>query len=101
MQREGFLSNRLYDASAAGAFVVSDAIDGLREEFDDGVVAYHGRTELRALIGVYLADPDARAARAARARAAVLARHTFDHRAREILAAIAPLEAARPPAVVP
>lgn len=101
MQREGFLSNRLYDASAAGAFVISDAIDGLREEFDDGVVAYHGRTELRALIGVYLADPDARAARAARARAAVLARHTFDHRAREILAAIAPLEAARPPAVVP
>ena len=101
MQREGFLSNRLYDASAAGAFVISDAIDGLREEFDGGVVAYHGRAELHALVEAYLADPEARAARAARARAAVLARHTFDHRAREILAAVAPLEAARPPAVVP
>jgi len=100
MQREGFLSNRLYDASAAGAFVISDAIDGLRDEFDDGVVAYHGRAELHALVDAYLADPDARAARAARARAAVLAHHTFDHRAQEILAAIAPLEAARPPAVV-
>ena len=101
MQREGFLSNRLYDASAAGAFVISDAIDGLREEFDGGVVAYHGRAELRDLVEAYLADPEARAARAARARAAVLARHTFDHRAQEILAAVAPLEAARPPAVVP
>ena len=101
MQREGFLSNRLYDASASGAFVISDAIDGLREEFDGGVVAYHGRDELHALVEAYLADPEARAARAARARAAVLARHTFDHRAREILAAVAPLEAARPPAVVP
>jgi len=100
MQREGFLSNRLYDASASGAFVISDAIDGLREEFDDGVVAYHGRAELHALVEAYLADPDARAARAARARSAVLARHTFDHRAQEILAAVAPLEAARPPAVV-
>jgi spore maturation protein CgeB len=100
MQREGFLSNRLYDASASGAFVISDAIDGLREEFDDGVVAYHGRAELHVLVEAYLADPDARAARAARARSAVLARHTFDHRAQEILAAVAPLEAARPPAVV-
>ena len=100
MQREGFLSNRLYDASASGAFVISDAIDGLREEFDDGVVAYHGRAELHNLVEAYLADPEARAARAARARAAVLARHTFDHRAQEILAAVAPLEAARPPAVV-
>ncbi len=101
MQREGFLSNRLYDASAAGAFVISDAIDGLREEFDGGVVAYHGRAELRDLVEAYLADPEARAARAAQARAAVLARHTFDHRAQEILAAVAPFEAARPPAVVP
>ena len=101
MQREGFLSNRLYDASAAGAFVISDAVDGLREEFDGGVVAYHGRDELRALIDQYLGDPAGRAERAARARAAVLARHTIDHRAREILAAVAPLEAARPAAVVP
>ncbi len=101
MQREGFLSNRLYDASAAGAFVISDAIDGLREEFDGGVVAYHGPAELHALVDAYLADPGARAACATRARARVLARHTFGHRAQEILAAVAPLEAARPPAVVP
>jgi spore maturation protein CgeB len=101
MQREGFLSNRLYDASAAGAFVISDAIDGLREEFDGGVVAYHGPAELHALVDAYLADPGARAACATRARASVLARHTFGHRAQEILAAVAPLEAARPPAVVP
>lgn len=101
MQREGFLSNRLYDAAAAGAFVISDVIEGLREEFDDGIVSYQGRAELAALVDAYIADPGARAARAARARQAVLARHTFDHRARTILAAVAPFEAARPPAVGP
>jgi GT2 family glycosyltransferase len=101
MQREGFLSNRLYDAAAAGAFVVSDAIDGLAGEFDGGVVPYHGRAELHALVERYLGDAEARRERAARARAAVLARHTFDHRAREILAVVGPLEVARPTTVAP
>ena len=64
-------------------------------------MAYHGRDELRDLVDAYLADPDARAAHAGRARAAVLDRHTFDHRAREIVAEVEPLEAVRPPAVVP
>lgn len=95
MQREGFLSNRLYDASAAGAFVISDLIEGLGGEFDGGIVGYVGSDELRELVVRFLADPAARAEHAARARAAVLARHTFDHRAAAILEAVEPLEAAR------
>ena len=91
MEREGFLSNRLYDASAAGAFVISDEIDGIEEEFDGGIVTYRDRTHLRQLVERYLAQPDDRAERAARARAAVLERHTFDDRARVLVAAIEPL----------
>lgn len=100
MQREGFLSNRLYDAAAAGAFVISDDVEGLDEEFDRGVVTYRGARELRTLVDWYLAHPDGRAGHAARARAAVLARHTFDHRVGAILEALEPVEAARPLEVV-
>jgi GT2 family glycosyltransferase/glycosyltransferase involved in cell wall biosynthesis len=96
MQREGFLSNRLYDASAAGGFVISDDIDGLEAEFDGGVVAYRDRKDLGRLIDHYLRHPEERRAMADRARAAVLARHTFDHRARELLERLEPLLAQRP-----
>jgi len=96
MQREGFMSNRLYDAAAAGAFVISDDIDGLAAEFDGGIVGYVDATELRELIDHYLAQPDERRDRADRARRAVLERHTFDHRARRLLDAIEPVLASRP-----
>ena len=91
MQREGFLSNRLYDASAAGAFVVSDGIEGLEAEFDGGVVAYEDADDLRTIIERFLADPEARREHAARARAAVLARHTFERRIEEMLAVVEPM----------
>ena len=90
MRREGFLSNRLYDAAATGAFVVSDEIDGLEAEFDGGVVAYRDRRHLHQLIDRFLADPAERRARGERARRAVLDRHTFAHRARTLIAAIEP-----------
>jgi spore maturation protein CgeB len=91
MRREGFLSNRLYDASAAGAFVITDHVDGLEAEFDGGVVGYRDRAELRELIDHFLAAPDERREHAKRARAAVLDRHTFDHRARRFVELVAPL----------
>jgi hypothetical protein len=85
MRREGFLSNRLYDASAAGAFVITDHVDGLEAEFDGGVVGYRDRTELHELVDHFLAKPDERHEHAQRARSAVLDRHTFDHRARRFV----------------
>lgn len=91
MRREGFLSNRLYDASAAGAFVITDQVDGLEAEFDGGVVGYHDRAELHDLIDHYLARPDERRERAERARRVVLERHTFDHRARRFVELVSSL----------
>jgi glycosyltransferase involved in cell wall biosynthesis len=96
MRREGFLSNRLYDASAAGAFVITDHVDGLESEFDDGIVGYRDRVELHELIDRFLADPEARNEHAERARRAVLDRHTFDHRARRFVELVTPLLPAGP-----
>jgi hypothetical protein len=93
MRDEGFIANRIFDASAAGAFVISDFLPELEAELDGGVVAYRDADELKSLVDRFLADPDARRDHAARARSAVLARHTFGHRAdvivREVSAAIA------------
>jgi GT2 family glycosyltransferase/spore maturation protein CgeB len=99
MAAQGFLSNRLYDAAASGAFVISDEVAGLEAEFDGGVVAYRDAADLRGLIERFLGDPDARRVHADRARAAVLARHSFDHRVEELLRAIDPLHADHPPFV--
>jgi spore maturation protein CgeB len=99
MRDEGFFSNRLYDAAASGAFVISDSVPGLREEFDDGIVAYDDADELRRLVDWYLDHPEERRSKAEIARAAVLTRHTFRHRVQEILEAIAPLESGRRPTI--
>ncbi len=99
MRREGFISNRIYDALASGAFVISDDVEGMAAEFDGAVATYREPAELRALIDRYLGDPVARRARAEPGRAAVLARHTFAHRAATIVAAISPLIEARPPGI--
>jgi hypothetical protein len=96
MQREGFMSNRLYDAAAVGAFVISDDIAGLAAEFDGGIVGYLDAAELHRLIDHYLSHPRERRDLAERARRAVLERHTFDHRARRLLEAIEPELAGRP-----
>ncbi|HEX7473339.1 MAG TPA: glycosyltransferase, partial [Candidatus Limnocylindrales bacterium] len=99
MRDEGFFSNRLYDALASGAFVVSDHVPGIEEEFDNGLVTYRRKDELIAVLDRYLADPEARRDVARRGRAAVLSRHTFGHRAETILDAAKALLAEQATAV--
>lgn len=100
MRSAGIISNRLYDALAAGAFVVSDHVDGLDEEFDGAVVTFQGRDELLAAIEHYLASPDLRREHAERGRKAVLARHTFAHRMETIAAHVDALVGDQPRWVV-
>lgn len=81
MAAEGFLSNRLFDAVASGARVLSDEAQGLHEVFGDAVVTYADPVELESLL---TADRDEvfpdRVARLA-AAAQVAREHSFDARA--------------------
>jgi glycosyltransferase involved in cell wall biosynthesis len=88
MRAWGFASNRLFDVLACGTPVISDAADGIAELFEGAVPEYHDPAELRALVDEILADPPVARARAARGRELVLARHTMDHRARQLVEAI-------------
>jgi glycosyltransferase involved in cell wall biosynthesis len=99
MRAAGFISNRIYDALACGAFVLSDAVDGLVEEFDGGVAIYEDELDLRAAVERYLEEGTSRREIAERGRAAVLARHTFGQRAAAILEVLHPRLDERPPMV--
>jgi spore maturation protein CgeB len=57
MRAEGFLSNRLFDAVASGARVITDEVAGLADVFGPGVQTYTDVDDLRRL--ATLPDPDA------------------------------------------
>jgi spore maturation protein CgeB len=85
MARLGFYSNRLFDAVAAGARVVSDRVDGLEDVLGPSARTYGSLDELRALLDPQSSlwpDADVLASNAAR----VAAEHSFAARARTLLA---------------
>ncbi|MGI8890862.1 MAG: glycosyltransferase family protein [Chthoniobacterales bacterium] len=92
MRHSGFLSNRLFDAAAAGAFVISDRVQEAESIFGEDLVTYGNSEDFLALIDHYLRHPEERRARAERLREKVLARHTFTHRAEMILSQIRALD---------
>lgn len=84
MAREGFLSNRLFDAVASGARVISDAVPGLVEVLGDTVVVVDGPDQLAEAIDkreVLFGDDEVVRERARR----VGREHSFDERARVLL----------------
>jgi len=88
MREHGYISNRVYDALACGALVLSDDVPGLAERFGEAVVVYRSAEELRELIERLLADPAERRRRAELGRAAVLREHTFAHRVERLLSIV-------------
>jgi spore maturation protein CgeB len=85
MARDGFLSNRLFDAAASGALVVTDPVPGVEELFGGAVLPYRDVAELRALLrrGDAVSDVE-RAERGTR----IGTEHSFRRRAETLLDAV-------------
>lgn len=85
MARDGFVSNRLFDAAATGALVLTDPVPGVDELFHGAVRSYRSVDELRELVrqGETASAAD-RAARGAR----VGSEHAFVRRAEVLLDAV-------------
>jgi hypothetical protein len=81
----GFVSNRIFDVLACGTPLVSDHLPELEELLGDVVPTYRTPDELGRLVAAVFEDPEGTRARAERGRRQVLAAHTFDHRAGELL----------------
>jgi hypothetical protein len=83
MQDFGFVSNRIFDSLAAGAKVITDTFPALDRLFGDRVLTFDDQPSFdraaAAATSIAVAPPDHHPA------AEVLAHHTFDHRADQIL----------------
>jgi O-antigen biosynthesis protein len=96
MRDDGFVSNRLFDAVASGARVISDPVDGLAELFGQAVQVYETPDDLRRL--ATLDDPDSVFGDDATRRATadrVRSDHSFAARARRLLEAALEARSAR------
>ncbi|MEO5709934.1 MAG: glycosyltransferase, partial [Nocardioidaceae bacterium] len=96
MRRDGFVSNRLFDAVACGARVVSDEVAGLEDLFGASVRVVHDAAELGALLGggdldAVFGSLEERRTVAERVRR----EHTFRQRARRLLDAALEVRGAR------
>jgi GT2 family glycosyltransferase/spore maturation protein CgeB len=93
MAREGFVSNRLFDIGLAGGVVISDKFAG-SEIFGDLIMCCEDPQSLKAMYAT-LGEGLKRTELSQRFRRFVLEGHTFQHRAREISAAIESLVSSR------
>jgi hypothetical protein len=87
MARNGFISNRLFDAVACGTRVLSDRVDGIAELFGTSVQFYESPADLAAVLDrPHEAVWPPLAERLATAQR-IRAEHSFDNRAAVLLAA--------------
>lgn len=86
MRRGGFMSNRLFDAAAVGARVITDAVDGVEDVLGDLVRTYRTPDELVGLVrgrrDAFPSDDERRGL-----AEGVVAAHSFDARARVLVEA--------------
>ena len=80
MARDGFLSNRLFDAAAAGSRVLSDRATGLADVFGNGIRTYEHAGDLASVLADPVAAFPPRAERLALADR-IARDHSFDARA--------------------
>ena len=92
MRDEDFPSNRLFDALACGAFVISDKIPSSETLFEGSIVTYDDVDDLNKKIDYYLTHEDERVKLAEKGRKIVLENHTFDKRVEEVLSALCELK---------
>ena len=95
MAADGFLSNRLFDAVAAGARVLSDEAEGLHQVFGESVVTYSTPEQLRELLSAPLDEVFPPRARRLENAARVETDHGFDARAARLIEAALEIRGAR------
>lgn len=88
MRLEGFVSNRIYDAGACGATVLTDDMASCRSLFGDTVAYYDSAESLADQTQALIADKAGRKKRGVALRKLILAKHTFDHRVADILTVV-------------
>jgi len=82
MREKGFVSNRIYDGLASGAFIITDEVKDMGK-IKDYVCVYETAAELKELVEYYLSHPEQRIKKVNEALVYIQENHTFDHRAKQ------------------
>jgi spore maturation protein CgeB len=82
----GMINNRVFEVLACGALLLSDRVSAIAELLGDVVVFTDGFDDTRQKLAHYLAHPEEREALTRSARERIVAAHTYDHRARDVVA---------------
>ncbi len=85
MRQFGFVNNRIFDALACKAFVLTDSCIGLDGIFPGGLVSYREKSDLERTVDYYLNHPEQRKQIAERGYGIVLEAHTVEKRVEEML----------------
>lgn len=85
-QMKGAVNQRVFDAPAAGAFVLTDWRPQMAPLFEpDEMACYHDKEEIPGLVNYYLEHPKERRKLCAKARKRVLAEHKWEDRVKTML----------------
>jgi hypothetical protein len=84
-RKVGMINNRIFEALACGACVISDHSNALEAIFGDLLIYAHTPWEALQLIKTWLPMEDERRARSFQARDFILNHHTYDHRIPDLL----------------
>lgn len=68
MKKAGFISNRVFDVTASGGFLISDYMPEIEQFYGDSIPMFQTRAELRKLLDYYLKHPDERTIKAKKAQ---------------------------------
>ena len=85
MKEFGFINNRVYDASASGALVISDYMPEIEAVYGNSIPMYKTEEELVELLTYYLTHEEERKEKANKAREITLKNFTNEIVARKIL----------------
>lgn len=92
MLENDFPSNRLFDALACGAFIISDEIPSANTIFQGNVITYTDHYDLDEKITYFLENEEERLLKAKKGQKLVLENHTFQNRVETILETLKILE---------
>ena len=88
MNSYGFASNRLFDASAVGTFIISDKNSGIDDVFGDSIEQFGDEKSFHKILDRYIDSPEKRHEKAKKARGLVTKNHTFNRRTVEMLSKV-------------
>jgi spore maturation protein CgeB len=84
MEREGFVSNKVFDILASGGFVISGKNMGIAPLFEDAVPEYESADHLKKIVMYYLGHPEERQRLMAKGQK-IARTHTYDKRAMQFM----------------